>query len=227
MPVLLLTINFQLLQQLMNLSEIRKDYSYKSLDINDVTHEPFNQFKIWFEEAVDSEVPEVNAMCLSTFGLNGYPNGRIVLLKEVDYGFVFFTNYESEKGQEIAKNPKASLTFFWPELERQVRITGDLEKVSPEESDHYYFTRPYGSQIGAWTSPQSREISSRDELDQIQKSVEDRFSKEPITRPPHWGGFRLIPFKVEFWQGRPSRLHDRINYLKLANGEWKISRLAP
>ncbi len=211
----------------MNLSQIRKEYSYKSLDINDVTHEPFHQFRIWFEEAVDSEVPEVNAMCLSTMGLNGYPNGRIVLLKEVDHGFVFFTNYESEKGQEIAANPKASLIFFWPELERQVRIMGDLEKVSAEESDTYFFSRPYDSQIGAWTSPQSREISSREELDRIQKSMEERFSKEPITRPLHWGGIRLIPFKIEFWQGRPSRLHDRVNYQKQADGAWKISRLAP
>ncbi len=211
----------------MKLSEIRKDYSLKSLDIKDVTHGPFHQFRIWFDEAIDAEVPEVNAMCLSTQGLNGYPNGRIVLLKGVDHGFVFFTNYESEKGQEIAANPKASLTFFWPELERQVRVMGDLEKVNAEESDHYFFSRPYGSQIGAWTSPQSREIENREELESSQKRIEERFSKEPITRPAHWGGYRLIPFRVEFWQGRPSRLHDRIAYQKQAAGDWKIARLAP
>ena len=211
----------------MKLSEIRKDYSLKSLDIKDVTHEPFHQFRIWFDEAIDAEVPEVNAMGLSTLGLNGYPNGRIVLLKEVDHGFVFFTNYESEKGLEIAANPKASLTFFWPELERQVRVMGDLEKVSAQESDHYFFSRPYGSQIGAWTSPQSREIESREELESNQKRIEERFSKEPIIRPAHWGGYRLVPFRVEFWQGRPSRLHDRIAYQKQAAGHWKIARLAP
>jgi pyridoxamine 5'-phosphate oxidase len=211
----------------MKISEIRKEYSLKSLDIDHVTQEPFHQFRIWFGEAVDSEIPEVNAMCLSTIGKDGYPNSRIVLLKELDHGFVFFTNYQSEKGQEIAGQPKASITFFWPELERQVRVVGDLEKVSPEESDTYFFSRPLGSQIGAWTSPQSQEINSREELDQRQKAIEERFSKEPIIRPPHWGGYRLLPFKVEFWQGRPSRLHDRINYQKIEDGNWKISRLAP
>lgn len=211
----------------MKLSEIRKEYSYKSLDRSDVSPDPFHQFKVWLDEAVDAEVAEVNAMSLSTFGLDGYPNCRIVLLKELDQGFVFFTNYESEKGQEIAANPKASITFFWPELERQVRITGDLEKVSEGESDKYFFSRPYGSQIGAWASPQSREISNREELDRFQKEIEDRFSKEPILRPPHWGGFRLIPFRIEFWQGRPSRLHDRIAYQKQSGGDWNISRLAP
>jgi pyridoxamine 5'-phosphate oxidase len=211
----------------MKISEIRKDYSLKSLDVDHVTHEPLHQFRIWFGEAVDSEIPEVNAMCLSTIGTDGYPNSRIVLLKELDHGFVFFTNYQSEKGREISAQPKASITFFWAELERQVRIVGDLEKVSPQESDSYFLSRPIGSQIGAWTSPQSQEISSREELNHLQKAVEERFAKEAISRPPHWGGYRLLPFKVEFWQGRPSRLHDRINYQKQDDGSWKISRLAP
>lgn len=211
----------------MKLSEIRKDYTIKSLDINDVSFDPFHQFRVWLDEAIDSEVPEVNAMCLSTLGINGFPNGRIVLLKEMDHGFVFFTNYESEKGQEIAANPKASLTFFWPELERQVRIMGNLEKVSSEESDKYFLSRPMGSQIGAWTSPQSKEIANREEIEGRLKEIENRFSKEPISRPPHWGGYRLLPFRIEFWQGRPSRLHDRICYKKQETGEWLISRLAP
>lgn len=211
----------------MKLSEIRKDYTIKSLDINDVSFDPFHQFRIWLDEAIDSEVPEVNAMCLSTLGLNGFPNGRIVLLKEMDHGFVFFTNYNSEKGQEIAANPKASLTFFWPELERQVRIMGNLEKVSKEESDIYFHSRPMSSQIGAWTSPQSKEITNREEIESRLKAMEKRFETEPISRPPHWGGYRLLPFRIEFWQGRPSRLHDRICYQKQQTGPWLISRLAP
>ncbi len=211
----------------MKLSEIRKDYTSKSLDINDVSHDPLRQFRIWIDEAIDSEVPEVNAMCLSTLGLDGFPNGRIVLLKEVDHGFVFFTNYQSEKGQEIAANPRASLTFFWPELERQVRVMGGLEKVSDQESDAYFHSRPVGSQIGAWASPQSKPIADREELASRQGEFERRFSSEPIARPPHWGGYRLTAFRIEFWQGRPSRLHDRICYQKDAKGNWEITRLAP
>lgn len=211
----------------MKLSEIRKDYTSKSLDISDVRKDPLLQFRAWLDEAIDSEVPEVNAMCLSTLGLNGFPNARIVLLKELDLGFVFFTNYESEKGQEIASDPKASLTFFWPELERQVRIMGTLEKVSGEESDRYYHSRPMGSQIGAWASPQSKVIADRNELVIRQKELEQRFASEPISRPAHWGGYRLMPVKIEFWQGRPSRLHDRICYQKDSGEAWEITRLAP
>ncbi len=211
----------------MKLSEIRKDYTIKSLDFNDVSFDPFNQFRVWLDEAIDSEVPEVNAMCLSTLGLNGFPNARIVLLKEMDHGFVFFTNYKSEKGQEIEANPKASITFFWPELERQVRIMGLIEKVSEKESDEYFLSRPKGSQIGAWTSPQSATIADRNELNSRLEEMEKRFSSEPLTRPDFWGGYRLVPIKIEFWQGRPSRLHDRICYDKQSDGSWKISRLAP
>lgn len=211
----------------MKLSEIRNEYTIKSLDFNDVSFDPFNQFRVWLDEAIDSEVPEVNAMCLSTLGLNGFPNARIVLLKEMDHGFVFFTNYKSEKGQEIEANPKASITFFWPELERQVRIMGLIEKVSEKESDEYFLSRPKGSQIGAWTSPQSATIADRNELNSRLEEMEKRFSSEPLTRPDFWGGYRLLPFKIEFWQGRPSRLHDRICYEKQSDGSWKISRLAP
>lgn len=211
----------------MKISEIRKDYTLKSLDVSDVSIDPLRQFKSWFEEAIDAEALEVNAMCLSTLGLDGFPNARIVLLKELDHGFVFFTNYESEKGKELDAHPMASLTFFWPEIERQVRIRGEISRVSEKESDDYFFSRPLGSQIGAWTSPQSQEITSRENLENRLKEVESKFQSNPIYRPPHWGGYRLIPNRIEFWQGRPSRLHDRICYEKQISGEWKISRLAP
>jgi pyridoxamine 5'-phosphate oxidase len=210
----------------MNISSIRKDYTLKSLDLKDVNSNPIVQFKDWFKEAINSEVLEVNAMTLSTIGLDGFPNGRVVLLKEVDHGFVFFTNYESEKGREIELHQRGSLTFFWPELERQVRIQGTIEKVSKEESDSYFSSRPLGSQIGAWTSPQSQEIKSREELTQKEMLIQERFRNEKISRPSHWGGYRLIPIKIEFWQGRASRLHDRIAY-RFEGENWVIARLAP
>ncbi len=210
----------------MNIASIRKDYSLKSLDINDVNSNPLEQFHKWLQEAIKAEVLEVNAMTLSTIGLDGVPHGRIVLLKELDHGFVFFTNYQSQKGKELEANSKASLTFFWPELERQVRIIGEVGKVSQQESDEYFFSRPIGSQIGAWTSPQSEKISSREELNERLLSFQTKFEKEKISRPPHWGGYRLIPSKMEYWQGRPSRLHDRLQY-ELEDGKWSIARLAP
>jgi pyridoxamine 5'-phosphate oxidase len=210
----------------MNISSIRKDYTFKTLEIEDIKDNPIDQFHLWLQEAINAEALEVNAMTLSTLGLDGFPNGRIVLLKELDSGFVFFTNYESEKGKELENSPKASLTFFWAELERQVRIIGHVEKISEEESDIYFFSRPIGSQIGAWTSPQSKKILSREVLDQMKEDVESEFLSKPMSRPPHWGGFRLIPTKIEFWQGRPSRLHDRLLYEK-KDVKWEISRLAP
>ncbi|MDG1278694.1 MAG: pyridoxamine 5'-phosphate oxidase [Algoriphagus sp.] len=210
----------------MNISAIRKDYALKTLEISNINKNPFEQFHIWLQEAIKSEALEVNAMTLSTLGLDGFPNGRIVLLKGIDSGFVFFTNYESQKGKELENSPKASLTFFWPELERQVRVNGFVEKISNEESDEYFFSRPLGSQIGAWASPQSKKIPSRELLEQMKLDVEKEFSNKPIQRPPHWGGFRLIPNKIEFWQGRPSRLHDRLIF-ELNNESWEISRLAP
>ncbi|MBS4069742.1 MAG: pyridoxamine 5'-phosphate oxidase [Algoriphagus sp.] len=211
----------------MRLADIRKDYTLKSLEIKDVSLDPLRQFKHWMDEAIDSEALEVNAMCLSTLGLDGFPNGRIVLLKELDHGFVFFTNYESEKGIELNSNPKASLTFFWAEIERQVRVIGEVAKISEEESNEYFFSRPFGSQIGAWASPQSREISGREVIEANQRVIEEKFTPTTMVRPPHWGGYRLVPHRMEFWQGRPSRLHDRICYTKEAKGDWKISRLAP
>jgi pyridoxamine 5'-phosphate oxidase len=210
----------------MEISSIRKEYTLKSLDIKELNSDPIAQFKIWLQEALASEILEVNAMTLSTLGLDGAPNGRIVLLKEVDQGFVFFTNYQSEKGKELEVSGKASLTFFWAELERQVRIKGTVTKIAESESDEYFFSRPIGSQIGAWTSPQSQKIESREILDQRQQEVEIRFQKEPMVRPAHWGGYRLVPSSVEFWQGRASRLHDRVSY-KIGNEGWSMDRLAP
>jgi pyridoxamine 5'-phosphate oxidase len=210
----------------MNISTIRKDYSIKSLDISDVNINPISQFESWFEEALIAEVLEVNAMTVSTLGLDGAPNARIVLLKGVDKGFVFFTNYKSEKGQELEKHNSASLTFFWPELERQIRIRGIVQKVNSEESDNYFFSRPLGSQIGAWVSPQSQKIDSRADINARQLEIEKQFANKPMIRPPHWGGYRLMPSTIEFWQGRASRLHDRIRY-ELHEGKWTISRLAP
>lgn len=211
----------------MNISSIRKEYTLKSLDITEVSPSPITQFREWFGEALRAEVLEVNAMSLSTMGLDGFPNGRIVLLKELDHGFVFFTNYQSEKGRELEASGKGALTFYWAELERQIRIKGLIEKVSPEESDAYFFSRPYASQVGAWTSPQSEQIQSREELDKRQAEIEEKFNPESMVRPEHWGGFRLLPFKIEFWQGRQSRLHDRILYQKMEDNSWDISRLAP
>lgn len=210
----------------MDISAIRKDYSIKSLDISDVSIDPMAQFKAWFDEAVKAKVLEVNAMTVSTIGLDGSPNARILLLKGVDTGFVFFTNYSSEKGIELENHKFASLTFFWPELERQVRVRGEIEKVTDEESDTYFFSRPLGSQIGAWVSPQSQVIDSRSDLNERQEEFEKQFAENNITRPPHWGGYRLLPNTIEFWQGRPSRLHDRIKYVQ-KDDNWEIVRLAP
>jgi pyridoxamine 5'-phosphate oxidase len=211
----------------MILANIRKDYSLKSLEIQNVANDPLQQFRRWMEEAIQAEALEVNAMCISTISKDGFPNSRIVLLKELDHGFVFFTNYESSKGKELAASPKASLTFFWPEIERQVRVVGTIGKISEKESDTYFFSRPISSQIGAWASPQSQEISDRTVIEDSQKRLEEEFKLNPIQRPAHWGGYRLIPHRIEFWQGRPSRLHDRISYELDGGTNWKKVRLAP
>lgn len=211
----------------MILADIRKDYTLKSLEIQEVDSDPLLQFRRWMEEAIQAEALEVNAMCLSTISEDGFPNARIVLLKELDQGFVFFTNYESSKGKELVASPKASLTFFWPEIERQVRVLGTVGKINEKESDTYFFSRPISSQIGAWASPQSQEISDRTVIEDFQRRLEEKFKESPIQRPPHWGGFRLIPHRIEFWQGRPSRLHDRICYELEGESVWKKVRLAP
>jgi pyridoxamine 5'-phosphate oxidase len=211
----------------MKISDIRIDYSLKSLDVSDVLDSPIEQFKVWFQEALDAKVLEVNAMSLATIRKNGIPNARIVLLKGVDHGFLFFTNYQSVKGQELEENPHVAATFYWAELERQVRISGKIEKVTPKESDEYFFSRPYSSQIGAWVSPQSSPIKDREFLIEREAKLQEQFKPESIKRPENWGGYRILTEEMEFWQGRPSRLHDRIHYALKESGQWEISRLAP
>lgn len=208
-------------------ADIRIDYTKGELDESHVSPHPIQQFEKWFQEALDSEVVEVNAMSLGTVR-NGRPAVRIVLLKGFDErGFVFYTNYESRKAKEITGEPTAALTFFWPELQRQIRIEGLIEKVSAKESDDYYQSRDKLSRLGAWASPQSSRIDSREELESLVEKVNERFEgQEEIPRPDHWGGYRVKPDYLEFWQGRASRLHDRITYTKV-DGEWKIGRIAP
>ena len=205
---------------------LRKDYSLKTLDEKDVDRDPLKQFGVWMVEAIHAQVPEPTAMTLSTVNAAGRPSGRIVLLKGVDpRGFVFFTNYSSRKGRDLAENPVAALTFMWKELERQVRIEGKVEKVSAAESDAYFETRPLGSRIGAWASPQSDVIEAREWLEKRWTQFADQHGEAP-PRPPHWGGYRVMPDYLEFWQGRSSRLHDRIAY-KRAGNDWARTRLAP
>lgn len=209
-----------------DLAGIRTDYALKTLDESQADRDPLKQFGVWMVEAIHAQVPEPTAMTLSTVGASGRPAGRIMLLKGVDpQGFVFYTNYQSRKGRELAARPVAALTFMWKELERQVRIEGTVEKVSAAESDEYFATRPLGSRVGAWASPQSEPIASREWLERRWSALAVEHGTSP-PRPEHWGGFRLAPDYVEFWQGRQSRLHDRVAYTREAGG-WKIARLAP
>ncbi|KMY86755.1 Pyridoxamine 5'-phosphate oxidase [Candidatus Paraburkholderia calva] len=210
------------------LADLRKNYSRGSLDATDVDRDPIRQFDTWFAQAFDAKLPEPNAMTLATVDPDGRPAARIVLIKGVDTrGFVFFTNYDSRKGRELAANPAASLLFHWIELERQVRIEGRVEQTSSAESDSYYASRPPGSRIGAWASDQSQPLASREALEAREREMSAKFGENP-PRPPHWGGYRLVPDVIEFWQGRPSRLHDRIVYSRDgASSPWRIERFAP
>lgn len=211
-----------------SIADIRKDYQLQSLLETDVAHNPFEQFNRWWDDAIKSELDEVNAMTLATASVTGMPSARIVLLKSATPdGFVFFTNYNSHKGKELEANPFACLVFFWKELERQIRITGTIEKVSAAESDDYFNSRPVGSRIGAWASPQSSVIPSRETIEKNIVKYEQEFAGTEIARPPHWGGYIVKPTLIEFWQGRPNRLHDRIQYTKQQEGSWKFDRLAP
>lgn len=212
-----------------DIAALRKEYTQASLDESEVDKNPLTQFSLWFEQAIKSSGDEANAMVLSTLQPNGRPASRVVLLKDLtDRGFVFFTNYTSAKGQALSSNSWASLLFFWPGLERQVRIEGAVEKISAAESDTYYQSRPLRSRIGAWASPQSQVITSRQWLADAFTSYEATLGDDP-ARPNHWGGYCLVPDRLEFWQGRPSRLHDRVVYRLSSQGEatWEIQRLAP
>lgn len=211
-----------------DISGIRKTYSQKTLSEKNIQPNPITQFDAWWEQALASAIDEVNVMTLATASVDGIPSARIVLLKGFsEKGFVFFTNYNSYKGKQLMENPKACLVFFWKELERQVRITGIVQKTSAQESDDYFYSRPLASQLGACVSPQSTAIENREWLESRYYEFENQISASSIQRPDHWGGFIVKPVIIEFWQGRPSRLHDRIEYSLQENGEWKIERLAP
>ncbi len=211
-----------------NIAGIRKEYKQQTLLETDISADPFAQFTKWWDDALKSEIDEVNAMTLATVDPDGIPSARIVLLKGFDeQGFVFFTNYNSRKANDLARNNRACLVFFWKELERQVRISGIAEKVSTAENIVYFNSRPDGSKIGAWASPQSLVVAGKAWLKETFDYYRERFKHGEIPKPPHWGGYRVKPFKVEFWQGRPNRLHDRIQYTLQKDGIWKIERLAP
>lgn len=211
----------------LSIADLRREYAHARLDEKDVSLDPFAEFARWFAEAQAAEVEEVNAMVLATATPDGWPSARVVLLKGFDErGFVFFTDYRSRKGVELDANPRAALVLFWSEVERQVRIAGTVTRTSTEESDLYYRSRPLGSRLGAWVSHQSRPIASREVLEAELREVERRLAGGEVPLPPHWGGYRVRPESFEFWQGRESRLHDRIRYLR--DGErWTIERLSP
>jgi len=211
----------------MKIEDLRREYTAAGLREADASDDPLEQFGRWFDQALAAEVPEVNAMTLATADGAGRPAARIVLLKGFnDEGFVFYTNHESRKGQELAANPQAALLFFWVPLERQVRIEGPVTRVSREESEAYFRSRPRGSQIGAWASQQSAVIADRGELEARVRTLESQYADQDVPLPPRWGGYRLTPEAIEFWQGRPSRLHDRLRY-QFEDGAWRRHRLSP
>lgn len=217
-----------------NIADVRRDYKLETLEKSGTLDNPIAQFEVWWKEVIESNIDESNAMTLCTVGANNHPSARIVLLKGFSAaGFVFFTNYDSRKATDITANPHASLVFFWKELERQVRVEGIIEKVSGAESDEYFNSRPEASKIGAWVSPQSKVIASRETLEETEARLLQQYNGIAVPRPPHWGGYLVKPSMIEFWQGRPGRLHDRIRYsLKTASNNptenvWSKERLAP
>ncbi len=210
-----------------NIADIRINYSKKSLDESDAVKNAIDMFELWWNEAMESDITEVNAMTVATVK-DGIPNARVVLLKAFDErGFVFYTNYDSTKGHEIEDNPNVAVVIFWKELERQVRIRGTVERTTVQESIDYFNSRPEGSKLGAWSSTQSLVVAGKGWLKETFDYYSERFKRGVIPKPPHWGGYRVKPTEIEFWQGRPSRMHDRLLYTLQENGEWKIERLAP
>lgn len=212
-----------------SIADLRQNYTLAGLSEADVAADPIKQFQVWFKQALEANLLEPNAMTLATATPDGKPTARIVLLKGVnERGFVFYTNYESQKGQQLIANPYAALVFLWDKLERQVRIEGKVEQLQPEESEAYFHSRPRASQLGAWASDQSRVISDRQVLEQKLTDLKTQYPEDTtIPLPPHWGGFRVVPNRIEFWQGRPNRLHDRLVYDLQTDGNWQIQRLAP
>jgi pyridoxamine 5'-phosphate oxidase len=210
------------------IADIRKEYKLQSLSEKDILEDPIAQFNKWWQEALHAGIDEPNAMTLATATAKGVPDARIVLLKGVDaHGFTFFTNYNSAKGRELLENPRATLVFFWAPLERQVRIDGQVSMTTAKVSDDYFRSRPESSRIGAWASPQSNVIESREWLEKNEEKYRDENTGKLIPRPPHWGGYLVRPARMEFWQGRPSRLHDRILFSRENDTSWRIERLAP
>ena len=211
----------------MSLADLRKDYSRASLSELDAAADPIDQFALWFDEASKAQIPEPNAMSVATVGSDGRPSSRIVLIKQFDQrGFTWFTNYDSRKGLDVIDNPYVALLFHWVELERQVRIEGKIERVSQEESDAYFYSRPLASQLGAIASHQSQTVADRETLERQYEATKQQFGEHP-SRPAHWGGYRVIPDVFEFWQGRENRLHDRLRYTRTKDNSWKLERLAP
>ena len=224
----LLVVRFSFIAvKMKKLFEFREEYQKGALKESEMMPNPMAQFHQWLQTAIESDIAEPNAMTLATCSTTAIPSARVVLLKEItDNGFVFFTNYLSRKGRELVENPLAALVFDWHEIERQVRVEGKVQKLSDADSDAYFDERPHQAKMGAWTSPQSQVLKNREELDNLQTFYENKFNNNAIPRPPHWGGFILLPETIEFWQGRPSRLHDRMVYRK-DQDDWHLQRLAP